>query len=886
MHIALWIQTIEMLREPAFILDSASRLLCVGSKLRELLGLSEDRLIGWPVSRLYANVTSDCDVTSWRAQCPDPERRLLWLRSASRGRIPVEVSCSEVQVDGAFATLALLRVSTPEAASPLSAFERTIVDSFGIGLLEIDYLVKRVRGTPRVHQIYGLPGGQVLTTVAILAAIHESDRERVRREVDRALAGEGDGELNLLHRIRRPDGVGVRWVHARAHAEFGMIDGVRAPIRMYGAVCDVTEHQETLGALRRTEERLSTAALASQIGVFERWLLPDAPPSPEWSDTLRQLLGFPREAVPDVRWFYDRVHPDDGARVQMARTRALNADGKSPDFIEEELRWAHPDGTERWLLLRINALFEELAGERVAARIVGAVLDITERKLAEEERALRSAILDATPDFVAIADPEGNFIYLNKASRTFLGVRDGDEPGAYNLFAVQAAKSGEEAAQTVFETAMRAGLWTGEVMFVRSDGESVPMSQVLMAHRDHVDRVRYLSTIARDLSKEKLLEAQFLQAQKMEAIGRLAGGVAHDFNNLLSVILVSCEIMALDLGEAEGVPQELEQIQRAAERAAELTAQLLAFGRKQILQPRVVDVTELLTEFRPMVERLVDETIAVQMHVPADACRIKIDPTQMHQVLLNLIVNARDAMPTGGHLTLEAMGVRLEAGDVTDRLGLAAGSYVVVAVSDTGEGMDEATRTRIFEPFFSTKGPGRGTGLGLSTVFGIVHQSGGAIWVYSEPGLGTTFKLYFPRSDEAPYAGEPPNLPTLSMVEADGLILVAEDDAQLREMVKVVLQRAGYEVLSVANGDEALALVDADERRIDLLVTDVLMPGMTGKQLADRLLERSPTTAVLFMSGYTENSIVHHGILDPGVNFVAKPITPGRLLAAIQSALR
>ncbi|MDD9935642.1 MAG: ATP-binding protein, partial [Myxococcales bacterium] len=360
-------------------------------------------------------------------------------------------------------------------------------------------------------------------------------------------------------------------------------------------------------------------------------------------------------------------------------------------------------------------------------------------------------------------------------------------------------------------------------------------------------------------------------------------GGAHDFNHLLSVIMASCELASLELPDGDPAGLELSNIQAAAERAAALTAQLLAFSRKQILQPQVLDINEVLGELQPMLERLLDDNIEVRVFPADGAHNIRADHGQIQQVLLNLVVNARDAMPEGGVLTLEARSELVEDEDAAARLDLDVGAYVILTVSDTGVGMDAETRERIFEPFFTTKGPGSGTGLGLATVFGIVRQSGGSIWVYSEEGFGTTFKIYFPATD-SPAESRPPRS-SLPPGPVSGTILLVEDEEHLRAVVERVLARAGYDVLAASSPQQALEIAEHHDGGIDLLLTDVLMPGMTGRQVADGVQQHRPKTVVLFMSGYTENSIVHHGVLDTGVNFIPKPLTPARLLEAIGEAL-
>jgi two-component system cell cycle sensor histidine kinase/response regulator CckA len=405
----------------------------------------------------------------------------------------------------------------------------------------------------------------------------------------------------------------------------------------------------------------------------------------------------------------------------------------------------------------------------------------------------------------------------------------------------------------------------------------------ISAHDFAFEGRRARLVLANDVTERQTLEEQLRQSQKMEAVGQLAGGVAHDFNNVLSVVLGYGEMLLGQTEPGDPMHADVEEICKAAKRAADLTRQLLMFSRQQVLEPKVLDLNEVLAGMDRMLRRVLGADVDLVSRPALALGRVRVDPGSMEQVVMNLVVNARDAMPTGGMLTMETSNILLDEEYARDHIEVKAGPHVMLAVSDTGIGMDRATQARIFEPFFTTKDKSKGTGLGLSTVFGIVKQASGSVWVYSEPGKGTTFKVFLPRVDaEVDVLGTRPAPDTVGGSET---VLLVEDDDQVRAVARGILRKKGYIVLEARNAGEALLHAETHPARIDLLLTDVVMPQMSGPQLAIRLTSIRPEIAVLCMSGYTDDSVVRHGVLESQIAYLQKPITSETLTSKVRTVL-
>jgi two-component system cell cycle sensor histidine kinase/response regulator CckA len=510
------------------------------------------------------------------------------------------------------------------------------------------------------------------------------------------------------------------------------------------------------------------------------------------------------------------------------------------------------------------------------------VRDITERKQAAETHAVLARAVEQAAEAILITDPEGAIVYVNPAFERVSGWSSGEALGQ-NPRILKSGKQDDAFYRQMWEALAGGAAWTGRLVNRRKDGTLFEEEATISPVRDAAGQIVNYVAVKRDITNETRLEQRLFQAQKMEAVGRLAGGVAHDFNNLLGVITGYGEIVHRHLAGEDPLKGKVEQILKAAERAAGLTRQLLAFGRKQVLQPRILDLNAVVSDMEKMLRRVIGEDIELAtLLAPRLGC-VRADPGQIEQVLMNLAVNARDAMPEGGQLSIETRNVDLDAEYAAAHVPTRPGPYVMLAVTDTGSGMDVATQAHIFEPFFSTKEMGKGTGLGLSTVYGVVKQSEGYVWVYSEVGVGTTFKIYLPRVDEeAPLAREERPRPLLRGTET---VLLVEDEASLRELLHEALEANGYSVLVARDGAEALKIADAHAGPIPIMVTDVIMPGMTGPKIVDLVAQTRPGIKVLYISGYSDESVVRHGLIGPGRAFLSKPFGPEILLRRVRESL-
>ena len=617
-------------------------------------------------------------------------------------------------------------------------------------------------------------------------------------------------------------------------------------------------------------------------------LMFSANPYPMWiydSETLRflevndaavQTYGFSREEFLAMT-LLDIRPPEEASALMDATSRRKNG-------LNSPRVWRHRRKDGSFLFAEVKAFGFEENGRQQELVLAH---DVTHRTLVEEalqqSQAYLQSLVDNAPLGICRTSLEGDcFETLNSTLREILGGYSLEE--ALQLDIPTQVWTNPKDRGRMLEILRRSFQVKGfETNFRRRDGSTIPVRISGSLARDKKNGARHFEEYVEDMTQQSTLQQQVRQVQKLEAVGRLAGGMAHDFNNILVVIKLSTELMLRQITPDSPLSKPLLQVSHAADRAAALTRQMLAFGRQQIMQARIINLNFVVNETSLMLRRVIGEDVHLVTKLSDSVENSRLDPDQVAQVMLNLAVNARDAMPEGGTLHIETANVDLDDAYSKEHPPVQPGRYVMLAVSDTGTGIDKSILPRIFDPFFTTKELGKGTGLGLSIVYGIVKQSGGYIWVYSEPGHGTTFKLYFPATAAA--VESPALRSEITSRPAGQTVLVVEDEAMIRSNVHECLQQLGYEVLAAESGEVALKICEEHRAKIDLVLTDLVMPGMGGHELAGELAQRHPEVKMLFMSGYTEDSAARRDILLKGSAFLQKPFSVADLANAVQQAL-
>jgi PAS domain S-box-containing protein len=885
---------------------------------------------------------------------------------------------------------------TPDLVAPQEDDARRLALVFATiqdAVVVMDAHARIVDWNPGAERLFGFARHDVLGTTTLDAGVLFNDAALESEARMAALRdGRWEGELSFT---RRDGERGV--VHTIIVASQ---DANGEPTGLVAVHRDITERKRAEEALRESEKRFRFALEGANEGLWD-WTIGTG--DVYYSAAAEVMLGYePGEMERRAGGTWDQsVHPEDLPVVQRAIDEHVA--GNTPAY-EAEYRFRTKQGGWMWIMGRGKVV--ERGPDGAPRRMTGIHIDITERKQAEETRARLTAILDATPDLVAIATADFNTLYMNPAGRRLLGMGEHDDLSGRWIGRTYPEHVRRLVFEEVIPTALRDGYWRGETAFIGADGQEHPATQIVLAHRNRAGTVDYFSTVIRDdterlraevavreseerhrllfeenpipllvidsatlmflavntaavrqygythaefrrmsitdirpaedaalalaraaapaevrsqrsgpyrhqrkdgstvlvdvvsrdfvfggrqarlvlaidVTEQRHLEDQLRQSQKIEAVGQLAGGIAHDFNNLLTIIKGNVELALHQMPAGVPLRNDLEQVAHAASRAALLTRQLLAFSRKQVLTPAVLDLNEVVGEAERMLRRVIGEDIAFVTELAPAVSRVTADRCQVEQVLVNLVVNARDAMPKGGVLTVATADVDLAPTEAAAR-GILPGSYVTLRVSDTGIGMDEATRSRIFEPFFTTKPVGAGTGLGLATVYGVVHQSGGFVAVQSTPGTGSMFTVFLPRTS---HRESPRGAPLPGAIERGSeTILLVEDEHEVRAVARRVLIEAGYTVLEAANAAEAVDVFDASPHRIAMLVSDVVMPGLNGHELSRMLRLRAPRLRTLFVSGYSFDARGDSESVDDDT-FLPKPYDPSELARRVRSIL-
>ncbi len=638
------------------------------------------------------------------------------------------------------------------------------------------------------------------------------------------------------------------------------------------AIRDITQRKRAEEALQQSEQRYRTLFENAPVGIYRT--TPDGRIL-AGNPALVRMLGcssFEEMARSNLNThFFGPEYP---------RSQFIGLMEHKGEVAGLECVWHNVNGEA--LLIRENA--RAIRDESGAILYYeGTVEDITERKRAEAENARLVTAIEQSAEAVVITNTKGEIEYVNPAFTRATGYTR-EEALGQNPRILKSGKHDGAYYQELWATIQKGMPWQGEVVNQRKDGTLYTEHMSIAPVRGEDGEITHFIATKQDVTERKIMESQLQQAVKIEAVGRLAGGVAHDFNNLLTIINGYSELLLDELGSNETLSGYVNEIHASGERAAALTRQLLAFSRRQVLAPQVLDLNLVISNLENMLRRLIGEDIVLLTLLDPALGRIKADPGQIEQVIMNLSVNARDAMPLGGKLTIETRNVDLDEGYAHNHPTVKASPHVMLTVSDTGQGMTPETQEHIFEPFFTTKEKGKGTGLGLATVYGIVKQSEGSIWVYSELGHGTVFKVYLPLVVEEDRPAEPAISDTDSESGTE-TILVVEDEEGVRSLVRLALASGGYNVLETPNAESALATCANFEGPIHLLLTDVVMPQMSGPMVADRVTALRPDIKVLYMSGYTDDAIVHHGVLSQEMPFLQKPFSPGALRRKIREVL-
>ena len=730
-----------------------------------------------------------------------------------------------------------------------------------------DFSKNELRWSDEVFRIFGHDPGQFgASSDAFYRTVHPDDRDRIRVALEEAVR---DGmSYNTEHRILLPTGA-ERIVHEQA--DVVLDPQTQRPLKIVGTVHDITDRS------RAEMELIRLAAIVECSNDAITGINLDGIIT-SWNSGAERMYGFSQsEAVGEP------ITIIVAAGHQKEPLEILERIKRGEQVADFECRRMKKDGRPIEVSLTVSPIRDQndkLTGVSEIGRDFSARKKMDEA-LRNSEAKFRS-LIENSPYGILQTTPDGRILQANPAVAAMLGYGSETEVLGLNMSTDVYRNSDDR--NIIIRQFANHNYAKNELEWKRKDRKSITVCTSGHAVRDQKGTVDHYEVFVEDVTNLRVLESQFRQAQKMEAVGLLSGGIAHDFNNLLGVIIGYTEILQQELGSTSGLRKYAKEIDRAAGRAASLVRQLLAFSRQQVLEPKVLSLNNVLSEMEMMLHSLIGEDIGLTTDLAPDLWRVRADQGQIEQVIMNLVVNARDAMPQGGRLMLGTANVAFDEVLASQHPPMVPGSYVVVTLTDTGAGMDKETQARIFEPFFTTKGRDKGTGLGLAVVYGVVKQSGGYILVYSEPGSGTTFKIYLPRVQaalEEARLGEG----SVSPSKGSETILLVEDEESLRELTRDLLVQGGYTVLTANSGPQTLEVVHAHQGNIHLLLSDVVLPGIRGPELASKVSASRPEVKVLFMSGYTDYSVGANGELEAGRFFLSKPFTRNALLGKVRQVL-
>ncbi len=708
---------------------------------------------------------------------------------------------------------------------------------------------------------------------ALIELVHPDNRKMVMKTMNHAV--KNGTRFDTEYRLRRKDG---SYIYVEEHGSF--VSGREGKLYpTVGTISNITERKQAEEAKQQALILLQSAEDIGMSGCWSQSLQADR--QVVWSQGEYQIHGLPLNVKPSLKLHLHCVHPED--REEHIRLFKEHLASNQTHF-SQEYRIQKQDGTIKHIQAKYE-IFRDYNGRPVTVR--GTNKDITEQKqietaLRESEERFRT-IAEDMPVLICRFLPDGEITYVNKAYDYFANTPE--EFIGSNFLTLIPESDWETVMANICALTIEEPTLSHEHRVILPGNDIRWQRWTSRALFDNKEQLIAYQSIGEDITERKGLEEQLRQATKMEAVGRLAGGVAHDFNNALTPIIGISDMLLMELTPNHSLFGRINEIKKAGDRCASLTRQLLAFGRQQQMELKVFNLNDVVINVETLLLRVIGEDIDFIKHLEPDLENTKADINQIEQILVNLAVNARDAMPTGGKLTIETSNVFFDDEYASSHVSVAPGHYVMLAVSDTGVGMDDEVKSNIFEPFFTTKEKGRGTGLGLSTVYGIVKQSGGNIWVYSEPGIGTTFKTYLPCVNEKPDKLFAKDVPITEKLIGSETILLVEDDADARKAINHILTEHGYIILEASSGEEAIRLREQYSSKIHLLATDVVMPGISGRELADQLIQSYPDMKVLFMSGYTDDAILNHGVLEKETHFVQKPFTVNSITKKIREVL-